>query len=104
MPWKEEYVAGKLPILRDDMAVHRTTLANERTFLAYVRTALTLFVAGVTFVKFFDNLMVVATGWLMIPVSLVVLAQGISRYRVMVRTIRKEEDTLHKIEHGDGTA
>jgi len=91
----------KLPILRDDLAVHRTTLANERTFLAYLRTALTFFVAGVTFIKFFDNPVIVAMGWIMIPVSVVVLAKGILSFREMGRTIREEEDEFIKVESDD---
>lgn len=40
-------------ILRDRLAIDRTASANERTFLAYIRTALALFVSGATFVKIF---------------------------------------------------
>jgi putative membrane protein len=77
-------------ILRDDLAVHRTTLANERTLLSYMRTALTLFVAGVTFIKFFDQVLVVSAGWLMIPVSILVMAKGVQSYREMAALIRDE--------------
>ena len=44
--------------LRDYLATDRTKLSNQNTFLAYIRTALTLFVAGVSFVRFFDSLMI----------------------------------------------
>ena len=40
-----QIIDGQL-ILRDHLAADRTVLANERTFLAYIRTTLTLFVAG----------------------------------------------------------
>ncbi len=42
-------------ILRDYLAVDRTKLANERTFLAYIRTSLTLIVAGGTGLHFFRH-------------------------------------------------
>lgn len=35
-------------ILRDYLAIERTVLTNEATFLAYVRTSLTIIVVGVT--------------------------------------------------------
>jgi putative membrane protein len=74
-------------ILRDHLAVDRTILANERTFLAYIRTALYLIVAGVTFVKFFDTAVVVAVGWLFLPLGIITLAIGLRRYRSMKETI-----------------
>ncbi len=39
---------GEDLILRDELAINRTILANEATLLAYVRSALTLIIAGVT--------------------------------------------------------
>ncbi|HDK81416.1 MAG TPA: DUF202 domain-containing protein [Nitrospirae bacterium] len=40
-----ELSAHKDLFLRDHLAAQRTMLANERTYLAYIRTALTLFIA-----------------------------------------------------------
>src|SRR3989338_797353 len=57
--------------LADELAVQRTTLANERTWLAYLRTALTLFVAGVTFVQFFSSRIIQLIGWGFIPLGMV---------------------------------
>ncbi len=42
-------------VLRDHLAIDRTAMANERTFLAYVRTALALLVIGVTFPHFLNQ-------------------------------------------------
>jgi len=42
-------------IKRDVLAKHRTELANQRTFLSYLRTALTIFVLGIGLVKLFSN-------------------------------------------------
>jgi len=67
-------------ILRDHLAADRTTLANQSTFLAYIRTALTFFVAGVTFIKFFEVSVVVVVGWIFIPVSVLTFWLGLYRY------------------------
>lgn len=61
-------------------ARHRTTLANERTFLAYLRTALTLFVAGITFIRFFGILILSVLGYIFIVVSVVLVVIGTARY------------------------
>ncbi|NQU75787.1 MAG: DUF202 domain-containing protein [Planctomycetes bacterium] len=67
------------------LAVDRTSLANQRTFLAYVRTTITLFGAGVTFIKFFDSIRAVAIfGWLLLPLAAITLAVGIFHF-IMTR-------------------
>jgi len=78
-------------ILRDHLAIDRTVLANERTFLAYIRTALTLFVVGASLIKFFDSLPATVVGWVFIPIGLAVFAFGISRYRHVSALIHKAE-------------
>ena len=40
--------------LTDHLAIDRTILANERTLLAYLRTALGLVVIGATFLHFLE--------------------------------------------------
>ena len=40
--------------VRDALARVRTRHANERTFLAYIRTSLAFFAAGARLIKFFD--------------------------------------------------
>jgi len=76
-------------ILRDHLAIDRTALANERTILAYIRTALALFVSGATFVRFFDVLLLEITGWIFIPLGIIVSIIGIIRYRQMAKPVKK---------------
>lgn len=83
---------GGQPILRDRLAENRTDLANERTLLAYVRTALTLFVAGVTFIRFFGYAVTTVMGWILIPLGIFTLVKGILSHRKMNRQIRKERE------------
>ncbi|HDH12282.1 MAG TPA: DUF202 domain-containing protein [Nitrospirae bacterium] len=81
------------PVLRDHLAAQRTMLANERTYLAYIRTSLTLFVAGVSFIKFFGNMVYAIIGWLLIPLGILVLIKGIISY-VKMKQVIAEEDHL----------
>ena len=85
-------VAKEKMILRDYLAADRTTLANERTFLAYIRTGLTLFVAGVTFIHFFDPAMIVILGWIFVPLGIVVFVIGAMRYKKMQSLLREMEE------------
>jgi len=66
---------------QEKLAEIRTKQANERTLLAYIRTALTLFVAGLTFIKFFDNTYIIIIGWVFVPFGIINLLLGIIRYR-----------------------
>ena len=64
-------------------ARHRTILANERTILSYIRTALTLFVAGVSFIRFFGIAALSATGYAFVVASIVLIIVGALRFRKM---------------------
>lgn len=75
-------------ILRDHLARDRTKLANERTLLAYIRTAFMLFVAGPAALKVFkDTPSVVFTAWLFIAVGILVGLFGVWRFVSMRRRI-----------------
>lgn len=68
-------------ILRDYLARDRTKLASERTFLAYIRTALGLFSAGAGCVKFINDVLpLYIIGCILLAVSPFVLAFGIVRF------------------------
>lgn len=74
-------------LLRDWLALDRTTLANERTLLAYVRTALTLCAAGITFIKFFEWPVMEIAGWVMIPAGIAIGLVGVVRFIRLQRRI-----------------
>lgn len=80
---------GEELILRDHLAAGRTALANERTFLAYVRTALALFAAGVTLVHFFDSVWLDIVGWAFVPIGAGTMLIGAVRYRRMKARITR---------------
>jgi putative membrane protein len=74
--------------LRDRLAIDRTKLANERTFLAYVRSAIMLFISGVTLVKLFaDDAVVVQLGVALIPASVAIVLFGGVRFHHMKRRL-----------------
>jgi putative membrane protein len=77
--------------LSDRLAISRTDLANERTLLAYVRTALALAAGGVGLVQIFTSPTVVALGWALIPASVLVLVIGVVRFQHARRALRDVE-------------
>ena len=63
------------------LAIDRTRLANERTLLAWVRTAVMLLVSGMTLLKLFAGIWPLEIlGVVLIPVALVAVAIGLHRY------------------------
>lgn len=79
-------------VLRDVLAIDRTRLANERTLLAWLRTAIMLAVSGVTLIKLFQSVFLMeAIGAVLIPVGLLTAAWGVRRYLHTCRLIEEEE-------------
>ncbi|HEY3393756.1 MAG TPA: DUF202 domain-containing protein [Lacipirellulaceae bacterium] len=77
-------------ILRDHLALDRTRLANERTLLAYIRTAFMLIVAGATALKLFvETPAVVITAWLFIVMGVIVAVFGAWRFESVRRRINQ---------------
>lgn len=66
-------------ILRDYLAIDRTLLANERTFLSYIRTAVTVFIAALSLIKFFENPILEFLGWILLFIAIWVTFRGFIR-------------------------
>ncbi len=80
-------------ILRDELAIDRTILANERTMISYLRGAITLVISGITVLHFVQAGILLYVGILIIPIGVIVGIFGTVRYRKMdqrLRAIRKE--------------
>lgn len=91
MPYSRFYAEEM--ILRDHLALDRTTLANERTVLAYFRTAIMLFVTGLTIIKVFsDDRLLVVVGFGLLPIALAIFILGLLRFLKIRRKLR----TLYK--------
>ncbi len=75
-------VQEKLNIeISDSLAMMRTKFASERTLLAYLRTALALVLAGLTFVKLFEDVLYVTIGLLFIPLGAGMAVFGTWRFK-----------------------
>ncbi len=82
-----ESLARSQLILRDELAIDRTILANERTWLAYVRLAITLIIAGVSIVHFAMEKWFETVGFLCVPIGLGTGIYGWRRYERMKATL-----------------
>lgn len=89
-PKTEKFLNPEL-FIRDHLAGHRTELANRRTLLAYIRTCLSMLAAGLVFIKFWQHPIVVTLGWVLLPISGLILIQGIRTYAKVRKVIRSEE-------------
>lgn len=78
-------------VLRDYLAADRTILATERTLLSYLRTAFTMFVAAVTFIKFFDTPVMQLLGWLFLPLGVILILFGVYRYKQVTGLVFRAE-------------
>lgn len=76
-------------ILRDYLAVDRTVLANETSFLAYIRTALTFIVVAVTFFKFFSSTGMHTLAWICVALASLLVVHGATRYDAMDQILHK---------------
>ena len=74
--------------LTDYLAIDRTILSNERTLLAYGRTALAQIIIGGSALKFFDSPLLAVLGWLFVIGALLTLLIGWRRYRHTDRLLR----------------
>lgn len=73
--------------LRDRLAVTRTSLSNERTLLAYVRTALTLIATGGAILEFLDSFIAGFIAIVLITIGTLTLPLGVWRYRAIRRQL-----------------
>ena len=85
-----KFIEKDLPLV-DKLAAARSILANERTYLSYQRTAITLLIAGLTFIRFFDVLWIEIIGWLFLPAAITTMLIGTYRYVKMRDLIKNME-------------
>ena len=64
----------------DALNFGRTALANERTLLAFIRTAISLLAAGVGFILLLEHPLLIGIGWSFIGLSIVIQIWGLFRY------------------------
>lgn len=87
-------------ILRDFLALERTTLANERTLFAYIRTSLYLILGGIAFLKMESLATVQWLAYLSFGISFLMIVYGLLRYFKLKRKLQKfyNEDQMRPFE------
>lgn len=87
-------------ILRDFLALERTTLANERTLFAYIRTSLYLILGGIGFVQLKDFENIRWLGFFSFGLSAILIIFGLLRFFKLRRKLQKyyDEDDIKKME------
>ncbi len=78
-------------ILRDHLALERTRLANERTFMAYVRSSLYLVIGGLALVQLKGHGDLRWVGFVALGLSVVFALIGIVRFH----TLRVQLDSYY---------
>ena len=78
-------------ILRDHLALERTRLANERTFMAYIRSALYLVIGGLALIQLEGHGDLAWVGATALALSAIFTAIGIVRFF----TLRKQLDSYY---------
>jgi inner membrane protein YidH len=91
-------------ILRDELAIDRTLLANERTLLSYLRSAVALIIAGVSIIHFSHQTWFTVIGIACLPTGLLAAQVGAVRYRKMDKAIAIVRKELTKEELSAGKA
>jgi putative membrane protein len=76
-------------ILRDYLAMQRTTLANERTLFSYIRTSLYLVIGGIGLLKLEDFESLAWLGYVSLAISALMIFYGVVRYIVLKRKLSK---------------
>lgn len=87
-------------ILRDELAIDRTLLANERTLLSYLRSGVALVIAGISIIHYSQDNWFLMVGFLCIPLGVVSAVIGVKRYRKMHKaishTLRRSDSDRHE--------
>lgn len=88
---KRQKTMNKDLILREKLAIQRTHLANQTTFLAFLRTAMYFFVAGLSIDSFFSFKQTPLVMWFFFAVALVLILFGILNF-LKNRTIVQQSE------------
>lgn len=83
-------MSEKAPLItRDVLAIERTRMANERTFLAYFRTSVVFLSAGFAVLEVSALEEIRPLGWFLLALSPLILTIGIVRLVYIRKHIKK---------------
>lgn len=88
-PIVSEFVNYDDLILRDWLAMQRTSLANERTLFAYIRTSLYLILGGIGLIEVEVFSELVWAGYAALLFSGIILVYGFVRYFALRHKLKK---------------
>lgn len=74
-------------ILRDYLALERTTLANERTLFSYLRSGVYLVIAGFAFLELKKYMDLEWLSYILFSSSLILFVFGITRFIILKRKL-----------------
>lgn len=83
-------------ILRDFLALERTTLANERTLFSYIRSSIYLGIAGITFLNIPQFKSMLWLSYTLFGVSAIMVIYGVYRYQILKRKLRDFYDAMER--------
>ncbi len=75
-------------ILREKLAIQRTHLANQTTFLSYIRTSMYFLIAGLSIHPILDTKSSYFWQYIFIGISIVIAIAGISNYFYQQKKIK----------------
>lgn len=87
---KTQDMLNKEIILSDELSIHRTNLANERSLLSYIRTAATAVLVGISFVKLFEVGILQILGVAIMFGAVFTLALGLIKFKKTQEMIDRE--------------
>ena len=97
------WVMNKDLILRERLALQRTILANQSTFLSFLRTSMYFAVAGVSV----DRLLDIPGGriyeYVLFVIAAIVLAVGVFNFAIHRKKIARSQQHIgdYKLEYGE---
>ena len=89
--------------IQSALSIERTILANRRTLLAYIRSAISLIVAGAGLIKFINDTVWVTIGIICIILAPITLICGIFDYFYVKKIINVEKSVLAMADDEEAT-
>lgn len=86
-------------ILREQLAIERTIMANDRTFLSFIRTALYFAVAGLSLHQLLPEVFGMGAAVAFFVLAFVLLATGIYKYVQQLARIRDSRKLIGNYRH-----
>lgn len=76
--------------IRDEMAIQRTIFANERTLMAYMRTAIALIAGGFAAIKLSQHTYMETMGLILMPMGVLLAIYSFVRYLGKQKLIKRQ--------------